>query len=43
MTQNEMVQPGSRIVFLNRRAVARYQALASIIPGCKRFCWNLAF
>jgi len=37
MTQNEMVQPGSRIVFLNRRAVAWYQALASIISGHERF------
>jgi len=23
-------------VFLNRRAAARYRALASIIPGCER-------
>jgi len=27
-------------LFLNRRAAARYQALASIIQGCKRFSWN---
>ena len=26
----------SRTVFLNRRAAARYGALASIIPGCER-------
>jgi len=30
-------------VFLNRRAAARYRALASIIPGRKRFSWNLSF
>jgi len=30
----------SRPVFLNRRAAARYRALASIIPGRERFCWN---
>ena len=30
-------------VFLNRRAAARYRALASIIPGRKRFPWNLSF
>ena len=27
-------------VFLNRRAAARYRALASIIPGRERFSWN---
>jgi hypothetical protein len=27
-------------VFLNRRAAARYRALASIIPGRERFFWN---
>ena len=27
---------GSRAVFLNRRAAARYRALASIIPGRER-------
>jgi hypothetical protein len=27
-------------VFLNRQAAARYQALASIIPGRERFSWN---
>jgi len=27
-------------VFVNRRAAARYRALASIIPGRKRFSWN---
>ena len=32
-----------RAVFLNRRAAARYRALASIIPGRERFCWNLSF
>jgi len=32
-----------RSVFLNRRAVARYRALASIIPGRERFSWNLSF
>ena len=30
-----------RAVFLNRRAAARYRALASIIPGRERFSWNL--
>jgi len=30
-------------VFFNRRAVAQYRALASIIPGRKRFSWNLSF
>ena len=30
-------------VFLNRRAVARYLALASVIPGLERFSWNLPF
>ena len=30
-------------VFLNRGAVARYRALASIIPGRERFSWNLSF
>ena len=24
------------VVFLNRRAAARYRALASILPGCER-------
>ena len=33
----------SRAVFLNRRAAARYRALASIIPGRERFSWNLSF
>jgi len=32
-----------RVVFLNRRAAARYRALASIIPGRERFSWNLSF
>jgi len=31
------------VVFLNRRAAARYRALASIIPGRERFSWNLSF
>ena len=30
-------------VFLNRRAAERYRALASIIPGRERFCWNSSF
>jgi len=30
-------------VFLNRRAAARYRALASIIPGREKFSWNLSF
>ena len=30
----------SKAVFLNRRAAARYRALASIISGSKRFSWN---
>jgi len=29
-----------RKVFLNRRAAARYRALASIIPARERFSWN---
>jgi len=33
----------SRLVFLNRRAAARYRALASIIPGRERFSWKLSF
>ena len=33
----------SKAVFLNRRAAARYQALASIIPGRERFSWSLSF
>ena len=32
-----------RPVFLNRRAAARYRALASIIPGRERFSWNFSF
>ena len=30
-------------VFLNRRAAARYRALASIIPGRVMFSWNVTF
>jgi hypothetical protein len=30
-------------IFLNRRAAARYRALASIIPGRERFSWKLSF
>ena len=33
----------SKAVFLNRRAAARYRALASIIAGRERFSWNLSF
>jgi len=33
----------SRLVFLKRRAAARYRALASIIPRGERFSWNLSF
>jgi len=33
----------TRTVFLNRRAAARYRALASIIRGRERFSWNLSF
>jgi len=33
----------SRAVFLNRRAAARYRALASIIPGREKLSWNLSF
>jgi hypothetical protein len=33
----------SRAVFLNRRAAARYRALASITPVRDRFSWNLSF
>jgi hypothetical protein len=32
-----------RAVFLNRRAAARYRALASIIPGREKFSWKLSF
>jgi len=32
-----------RAVFLNRRAAARYRALASIIHGRERFSWKLSF
>jgi hypothetical protein len=32
----EVMNPASRPVFLNRRAAARYRALASIIPGRER-------
>ena len=35
--------PWCRAVFLNRRAAARYRALASIGPGRERFSWNLSF
>ena len=37
------LQSGSTPVFLNRRAAALYQALASIMPGRERFSWNLSF
>ena len=30
-------------LFLNRRAAARYRAMASIIPGRERLSWNLSF
>jgi len=30
-------------VLLNRRAAARYRALASILPERGRFSWNLSF
>jgi len=33
----------SSTVFLNRRATARYRALASIIPSRERFFWKLSF
>jgi hypothetical protein len=33
----------SKAVFLNRWVVARYRALASIIPGNETFSWNLSF
>jgi len=39
----EDVVTSFKVVFLNRRAAARYQALASIIPGRERFSWNLSF
>jgi len=32
-----------RAVFLNRRAKARDQVLASLIPGRERFSWKLSF
>jgi hypothetical protein len=33
----------SRPVFLNRRAAARYRAMASIILGREKFSWKLSF
>ena len=36
----EFVHLCSRAMFLNRRAAARYRALALIIPGRERFSWN---
>ena len=33
----------ARPVFLNRRATARYWALAPNITGRERFSWNLSF
>jgi len=41
MTETLLVD--AKAVFLNRRAAARYRALASIIPGRERFSWNLSF
>jgi hypothetical protein len=35
------VTVGFTAVFLNRRAAARYRALASIIPSRERFSWKL--
>jgi len=35
--QDAQILEMSKAVFLNRRAAARYRALASIIPGRKRF------
>jgi len=32
-----------KLAFLNRRAAARYRALASIIPGRQKFSWKLSF
>jgi len=34
---------GYSIVFLNRRAAAWYQTLASIIQGREMFSWKLSF
>ena len=34
---------GARAVFLNRRAAARYRALASIIPGREKFSFLSVF
>ena len=31
------------VIILNRRAVARYRALASTMPGREKFSWNLSF
>jgi len=39
----DLIHEVSRSVFLNRRAAARYRALASIIPSRERFSWNLSF
>jgi len=39
--KTRFMQRLSTPVFLNRRAVVRYRALASIMPGHERFSWNL--
>jgi len=40
---HQATRPSHTAVFHNRRAAARYRALASIIPGRERFSWNLSF
>ena len=40
---NVAVKEYIRPVFLNRRAAARYRALASIILGSESFSWKLSF
>jgi hypothetical protein len=36
----ELFEQKPTAVFLNRRAAARYRALASIIPGHEKFSWK---
>jgi len=42
-TEAENIIMCLKSVFLNCQAVARYRALASVVPGRERFSWNLSF
>jgi len=42
-SRSDRINRYSKSVFLDRRAVARYRALASNIPGRERFSWKLSF